>query len=113
MTTWIDTWRAATAAIGQHSIHALLLTMARVDPAGLIMAGVACAGFQLADGRLIGPRDMFDDPSYDESRRDANRIADFLRMHGPFEPHRLPLDEMEYTSLPQVMDKVKGRWEPL
>jgi fructose 1,6-bisphosphate aldolase/phosphatase len=74
---------------------------------------VACAGFQLADGRLIGPRDMFDDPSYDESRRDANRIADFLRMHGPFEPHRLPLDEMEYTSLPQVMDKVKGRWEPL
>jgi fructose 1,6-bisphosphate aldolase/phosphatase len=51
---------------------------------------VACVGFQLADGRLIGPRDMFDDPSYDEARRDANRIADVMRMHGPFEPHRLP-----------------------
>ena len=71
---------------------------------------VACLGFQLADGRLIGPRDMFDDPSYDEARRDANRLADFMRMHGPFEPHRLPLDEMEYTTMPQIMKKLEGRW---
>ncbi|TKS59578.1 MAG: fructose 1,6-bisphosphatase [Nitrospira sp.] len=71
---------------------------------------VACIGFQLADGRLIGPRDMFDDPSYDEARRDANRIADVLRLHGPFEPHRLPLDEMEYTTMPQIMKKLVGRW---
>jgi fructose 1,6-bisphosphate aldolase/phosphatase len=71
---------------------------------------VACVGFQLADGRLIGPRDMFDDPSYDEARRDANRVADVMRMHGPFEPHRLPLDEMEYTTMPQIMEKLEGRW---
>jgi fructose 1,6-bisphosphate aldolase/phosphatase len=71
---------------------------------------VACLGFQLADGRLIGPRDMFDDPSYDEARRDANRIADFLRLHGPFEPHRLPLDEMEYTTMPELMKKLEARW---
>lgn len=71
---------------------------------------VACLGFQLADGRLIGPRDMFDDPSYDEARRDANRIADVLRLHGPFEPHRLPLDEMEYTTMPQIMKRLEGRW---
>jgi fructose 1,6-bisphosphate aldolase/phosphatase len=71
---------------------------------------VACVGFQLADGRLIGPRDMFDDPSYDEARRDANRAADVMRMHGPFEPHRLPLEEMEYTTMPQLMKKLEGRW---
>jgi fructose 1,6-bisphosphate aldolase/phosphatase len=71
---------------------------------------VACLGFQLADGRLIGPRDMFDDPSYDEARRDANRTADFLRLHGPFEPHRLPLEEMEYTTMPQIMKKLESRW---
>lgn len=71
---------------------------------------VACVGFQLADGRLIGPRDMFDDPSYDEARRDANRVADVMRMHGPFEPHRLPLEEMEYTTMPQIMEKLEGRW---
>jgi fructose 1,6-bisphosphate aldolase/phosphatase len=71
---------------------------------------VACVGFQLADGTLIGPRDMFDDPSYDEARRDANRVADVMRMHGPFEPHRLPLEEMEYTTMPEIMKKLEGRW---
>ena len=81
-------------------------------PANVIpqIAQVSCVGFQLADGRLIGPRDMFDDPSYDEARRDANRVADVMRMHGPFEPHRLPLDEMEYTTMPQIMKKLEGRW---
>ncbi|MCX7839834.1 MAG: fructose-1,6-bisphosphate aldolase/phosphatase [Anaerolineae bacterium] len=74
---------------------------------------VICLGFQLNDGKLVGPRDMFDDPSWDEARREANLLADHLRRHGPFEPHRLPLEEMEYTSLPQVMKKVEGRWEKL
>ncbi len=74
---------------------------------------VICLGFQLNEGKLVGPRDMFDDPSWDEARREANLLADHLRRHGPFEPHRLPLEEMEYTSLPQVMKKVEGRWEKL
>ncbi len=73
---------------------------------------IAC-GFQLANGKLIGPRDMFDDPGFDESRHQANLIADFLRAHGPFEPHRLPLDEMEYTTMPQVMNKLEGRFSDL
>ena len=67
---------------------------------------VTYVGFQLAGGRLIGPRDMFDDPSYDEARRDANRVADVIRMPGPFEPHRLPLAEMECTTMLQIMKKL-------
>lgn len=74
---------------------------------------VIALGFQLAGGRLIGPRDMFDDPGFDESRRLCNAVADHLRRHGPFEPHRLPMDEMEYTTLPEVMKKLEGRWEDL
>ncbi len=74
---------------------------------------VIALGFQLADGKLIGPRDMFDDPSWNKARDDANVIADHLRMHGPFEPHRLPMEEMEYTALPQIMEKLKGRWEKI
>lgn len=74
---------------------------------------VIALGFQIAEGRLVGPRDMFDDPGFDESRRLCNIIADHLRRHGPFEPHRLPMDEMEYTTLPQVMEKLKERWEEL
>jgi fructose 1,6-bisphosphate aldolase/phosphatase len=74
---------------------------------------VIALGFQLAGGHLVGPRDLFDDPAFDEVRRVANTIADHLRRHGPFEPHRLPMDEMEYTTLPQVMEKLEGRWEAL
>ena len=74
---------------------------------------VAAVGFQLSDGKLIGPRDMFDDISFDEARKQANWAADYMRRHGPFEPHRLPLEEMEYTTMPQVMDKLKGRFTEL
>jgi fructose 1,6-bisphosphate aldolase/phosphatase len=74
---------------------------------------VVALGFQLAGGRLVGPRDMFDDPGFDESRHLCNVIADHLRRHGPFEPHRLPMEEMEYTTLPQVMEKLHDRWEDL
>jgi fructose 1,6-bisphosphate aldolase/phosphatase len=74
---------------------------------------VIAAGFQLADGKLIGPRDMFADKSFDNARQQALDAADFMRSHGPFEPHRLPLDEMEYTTMPQVMKKLQNRFEPL
>ena len=70
-------------------------------------------GFQLANGKLIGPQDFFADVAYDEARRQANVIADYIRSLGPFEPHRLPLDEMEYTTMPDVMKKLAGRFEPL
>ena len=74
---------------------------------------VVALGFQLAEGKLIGPRDMFDDPSYDNARTEANNISDYLRKHGPFEPHRLPLDEMEYTTMPAVAAKLSDRWEAM
>ena len=70
-------------------------------------------GYQLAEGKLVGPRDMFDDPSYDNARTEANTVSDYLRKHGPFEPHRLPLDEMEYTTMPAVAAKLHARWEEL
>jgi len=74
---------------------------------------IACLGFQLANGKLIGPRDMFDDPAFEPARRQAAEVADYMRRHGPFEPHRLPLEEMEYTTMPAVAAKHADRWEPL
>ena len=56
---------------------------------------------------------MFDDPSFDTAREQAIHIADYMRRMGPFEPHRLPLDEMEYTTMPQVMERVKDRFKPV
>lgn len=72
---------------------------------------VIAAGFQLADGKLIGPRDLFDDPAFDAARHQANTVADYMRRHGPFEPHRLGLDDMEYTTMPKLMEKLADRWK--
>ncbi|MHC1567537.1 MAG: fructose-1,6-bisphosphate aldolase/phosphatase [Candidatus Syntropharchaeia archaeon] len=72
---------------------------------------VIAAGFQIANGKLIGPVDLFDDPAFDITRRRAQEIADYMRRHGPFEPHRLPMEDMEYTTLPSVLEKLEGRFE--
>jgi fructose 1,6-bisphosphate aldolase/phosphatase len=40
-------------------------------------------------------------------------MADMMRRHGPFEPHRKPLAEMEYTTMPEVMAKIKDRFTKL
>lgn len=72
---------------------------------------VIALGFQVTNGTFIGPRDMFVDPSYDLARQQANEIADYIRRHGPFEPHRLPLSDMEYTTLPGVLKKLKDRFK--
>lgn len=74
---------------------------------------VVCAGFQLAGGKLIGPRDMFADKAFDAAREEANVMSNIMRRHGPFEPHRLPLDEMEYTTMPEVMEKLQTRFESI
>jgi fructose 1,6-bisphosphate aldolase/phosphatase len=74
---------------------------------------VICLGYQLCNGKLVGPRDMFADKSFNLARHQANEMADMMRRHGPFEPHRLPLDEMEYTTMPEVMEKLRDRFEDL
>jgi fructose 1,6-bisphosphate aldolase/phosphatase len=67
-------------------------------------------GYQLSNGKLIGPVDLFDDPAFEGARRKAGEIADYMRSHGPFEPHRLPPEEMEYTTLPDVLSGLKERF---
>jgi fructose 1,6-bisphosphate aldolase/phosphatase len=70
-------------------------------------------GFQLAGGHLVGPRDMLGDISFDRARSQALELADHMRRMGPFEPGRLPMEDMEYTTMPVVADRVAERWEPI
>jgi len=74
---------------------------------------VVAVGFQLSGGMLVGPRDMLADKSFNLARHQANEMADMMRRHGPFEPHRLPLEEMEYTTMPEVAKKLEGRFTDL
>jgi fructose 1,6-bisphosphate aldolase/phosphatase len=70
-------------------------------------------GYQLADGELIGPRDMLGNVSFDRARRQALDMADYMRRMGPFEPGRLPSEAMEYTTLPVVAERLADRWQPI
>ncbi len=71
------------------------------------------AGFQVGESWLVGPVDMFDDPAFDYTRQKAQEIAEYMRRHGPFEPHRLPHEDMEYTTLPKVLEKLEDRFEKI
>jgi len=72
---------------------------------------VVGAGFQVSDAKLVGPADLFGDPAFDRARQVANEITDYMRRHGPFMPHRLGPEEMEYTTLPEVLEKLKARFK--
>jgi fructose 1,6-bisphosphate aldolase/phosphatase len=54
--------------------------------------------------------DLFDDPAFDMARRESMELASALRRMGEFEPARLPEEVLEYTTLPQVLEKLKSRF---
>jgi fructose 1,6-bisphosphate aldolase/phosphatase len=72
---------------------------------------VIALGFQLREGKITEPVDLFNDPAFDITRKEAQHITDYMRRHGPFEPHRLPMADMEYTTLPKVMKKLGTRFK--
>ncbi|MCS7140076.1 MAG: fructose-1,6-bisphosphate aldolase/phosphatase [Candidatus Nezhaarchaeota archaeon] len=76
---------------------------------------VVALGFQLANGELIGlngsePADLFDDPAFDVARSTAMQLADYIRRMGEFMPARLGPEELEYTTLPKILEKLKDRF---
>lgn len=74
---------------------------------------VVALGFQVHRGRLGMSRDLFADPAFDRARARANEVMDYLRLHGPFEPHRLPLSDLEYTTMHDLEERLAERWQPL
>jgi fructose 1,6-bisphosphate aldolase/phosphatase len=81
--------------------------MSRFDGPPRVMA----LGFQLADGMLGPPADMFDDVGFDKARAECNDMANYIRRNGPFQPHRLEPSEMEYTTLNEIMKKLKLKFK--
>jgi fructose 1,6-bisphosphate aldolase/phosphatase len=107
-------YTVAGAMRGSH--HAPMMPVASRDAHPTRFDGpprVVALGYQVHHGKLVGPRDMFDDPSYDRARSQANEVMDYLRRHGPFEPHRLSLDELEYTTMHELQERVRDRWHPI
>ncbi len=76
-------------------------------------------GFQVCNGGIsLGTMgkpliaDMFDDPAFDMARRESVEMTSVFRRMGEFEPARLSAEGMEYTTLPQIIEKLKGRFKP-
>jgi len=75
-------------------------------------------GFQIVNGKIAEDdegkpmiSDMFNDPSFEPARREAAEQARWIRRMGEFEPARLGKESMEYTTLPKVLEKLKGRFK--
>lgn len=76
-------------------------------------------GFQVANGKIACGddgkpliADLFDDPAFDLARREAVDYARTLRRMGEFEPARLSAEEMEYTTIQQILEKLGKRFKP-
>jgi len=81
---------------------------------------IVALGFQVANGRIScddegNPMmaDLFDDPAFSLARREAVHNACVLRNMGEFEPARLSSEEMEYTTIQQVLGKLGRRFKPV
>ena len=84
---------------------------------------LCCLGFQISHGKIQGcedplspvgvhrPVDYFAGSVWDEARRKAVRASIYMRQHGPFMPGILGPEEMEYTTRPAVLKKLKDRME--
>jgi len=80
---------------------------------------IVALGFQVANGKIAGDdeekpmmADLFDDPAFALARSEALEHASMLRRMGEFEPARLGAEVMEYTTLEQVLEKLKDRFKP-
>ncbi len=76
-------------------------------------------GFQICDGAIASNddgtpliSDLFDDPAFDLARREGIEYAAVMRRMGEFEPARLSAEIVEYTTLPQILKKLSGRFKP-
>lgn len=71
---------------------------------------VIALGFQMKEGQFSEPIDHLGDISFEETRRRAIQIADYMQRHGAFEPGRLSDEDLEYGGIPKVRQKVVNRF---
>jgi fructose 1,6-bisphosphate aldolase/phosphatase len=81
---------------------------------------IVALGFQMANGKISSDddgkpliADLFDDPAFAMARHEAVQNGSTLRRMGEFEPARLSAEEMEYTTIKQVLQKMKKRFTPI
>lgn len=81
---------------------------------------IVALGFQVSNGGIASDddgnpmiADLFDDPAFALARHEAVKEGATLRRMGEFEPARLGPEEMEYTTIQQVLQKLDKRFLPV
>lgn len=81
---------------------------------------IVALGLQVANGKMACDddgkpmiADLFDDPAFSIARREAITNGTMLRRMGEFEPARLSAEDMEYTTIQKVLEKMEKRFTPL
>jgi fructose 1,6-bisphosphate aldolase/phosphatase len=81
---------------------------------------IVALGFQVSNGQIASDddgtpliADLFDDPAFALARRESMQNACMLRRMGEFEPARLSSEEMEYTTIQQVLERLEKRFKPV
>lgn len=83
---------------------------------------ICAIGFQITNGKFVGledtdsaepgehiPLDYFAGSCWDFARRKAVEICTYIRGHGPIMPAIVSPEELEYTTRPQILDKLAPR----
>lgn len=72
---------------------------------------VSCAAFCVHEGKLTEPQDVFAHPFWNRVRDQAARKAIDIRRQGFFGAAMLPMEELEYTGIMEMLDALQDRFE--
>jgi fructose 1,6-bisphosphate aldolase/phosphatase len=72
---------------------------------------VSCLAFSMKNGKLTGPVDCFDQPFWDEVRREAAKKAIEIRKQGFYGAAMLPMSELEYTGVMESLKELEKRFK--
>jgi fructose 1,6-bisphosphate aldolase/phosphatase len=71
---------------------------------------VSCAAFSMRDGRLTEPADAFAHPLWDAVRLRLSEKAIDMRRQGFFGAAMLPMAELEYTGVVEMLQALDRRF---
>jgi len=72
---------------------------------------ISCLAFSVKNGKLTGPVDCFDQPFWDEVRKNVARKAIEIRKQGFYGVSMLPMDELEYTGITESLKALEKRFK--
>lgn len=102
----------AGGARGSHHMPIMPVAINTAVTSAYCVPLIACVGYSINDqGKLSERIDLFGNPVWDETRLKAQRKADEMRQQGFVGAAMLPMEELEYSSMSQTLEKLEGQFK--